>query len=81
MNGDSYRLKQSKHRPRADDQPALPPKPNHKTQEGLRAGAFLCLLLIYFCSGVPTYFYSGVDSLPYLPIEARIHDEFPPSGI
>ena len=24
MNGDSYRLKQSKHRPRADNQPATP---------------------------------------------------------
>src|SRR6202050_1153970 len=64
MNGDSYRLKQSKHRPRADDHPPIPPKPDQETQESPRAGAFLRLLLMHFCSGVLRYFHSGVDIRP-----------------
>ena len=62
MNGDSYRLKQSKHRPRVTLSLSTPPKPDQETQEGPRAGAFLRLLLMHFYSGVLTYFYSGVDN-------------------
>ena len=48
MNGDSYRLKQSKHRPRADNRPPIPPKPDPRAASRPPRGGLLAALTAAF---------------------------------
>ena len=64
MNGDSYRLNQSKRRSRraSPDMPTdNPTQARRLTKKALSSGAFLPPSLRYFCSGKPMHFCSGVD--------------------
>ena len=64
MNGDSYRLKQSKRRQRGAPVTDLPedhPRSKPEMHEGPPRGAFMLSAVRHFYSGQPMHFYSGVD--------------------
>jgi len=65
MNGDSYRLKQSKRRPRAARAADLSRQPARAINgHAVRPprGALLPSAVMHFCSGALMHFYSGVDT-------------------
>ena len=67
MNGDSYRLKQSKRRQRGARATTIPdssPEEYTRPQEGPPRGAFLPSAVTHFYSGQPMHFCSGVDRWP-----------------
>ena len=59
MNGDSYCLKQNKHRSRSildETQLARHPKPDRKMPKGIPGEAFFCpRRLMHYCSGVDSW--------------------------